>query len=372
MATKTLMWTDTAATRLLQIRYPIVQGPFGGGLSSVELTAAVSNLGGLGSFGAQSFAPQQIKGIAAQIRLRTDAPFAMNLWVDNADSAMAEFDSRSFDRQVERLRPHYAALRIDPPAYPERFGQNFDEQVEALIEAAPPVFSFVFGIPSQDIIRACRSRGILTIGNATTAEEARAIEAAGIDLVVATGFEAGGHRVSFLKQPEMSLTGTFSLIQQVRDAVRIPVVAAGGIAGGRGIAAALTLGADGAQLGTAFLACNESGASSLHRSALFSEQARNTMLTTAYTGRLARVIRSRFSEEMTAHTEPVPYPAGAWFANSLSAPAIMQGRSDMIWVQAGQTASLLRHHSVEDLFPDLVAETELALRSASSRSPPAG
>ena len=361
------MWTDTAAARLLQMRYPIVQGPFGGGLSSVELTAAVSNLGGLGSFGAQSFAPKEIKDIAARIRSRTDAPFAMNLWVDNADSAMAEFDSRSFDRQLDRLRPHYAALGLDPPEYPERFGRNFDEQVEALIEAAPPVFSFVFGIPSQDIIRACRSRGILTVGNATTVEEARAIEAAGIDLVVATGFEAGGHRVSFLQRPEMCLTGTFALVSQVRDAVGIPVIAAGGIAGGRGIAAALTLGADGAQLGTAFLACHESGASSLHRSVLFSEQARHTMLTTAYSGRLARVIRNRFSEEMTAHAEPVPYPAGIWFANSLSAPAIEQGRSGMIWVQAGQTASLLRHHSVEGLFPDLVAETELAFRTAPSR-----
>ena len=350
------MWTNTAAAKLLQIRYPIVQGPFGGGLSSVELTAAVSNLGGLGSFGVQNFTPKAIKEIAAQIRLRTDAPFAMNLWVDNADSAMAEFDSRSFDRQVDRLRPHYAALGLDPPEYPERFGQNFDEQVEALIEAAPPVFSFVFGIPSQDIIRACRSRGILTVGNATTVEEARAIEAAGIDIVVATGFEAGGHRVSFLQKPEMSLTGTFALVSQVRDAVRIPV-----------IAAALTLGADGAQLGTAFLACDESGASSLHRLVLFSGQARHTMLTTAYSGRLARVIRNRFSEEMTAHGEAVPYPAGIWFANSLSAPAIEQGRGDLIWVQAGQSASLLRHHSVERLFPDLVAETELAFRSALSR-----
>jgi nitronate monooxygenase len=362
-----MMWTNTAAAKLLQIRYPIVQGPFGGGLSSVELTAAVSNLGGLGSFGAQSFAPQEIKEIAAQIRLRTKAPFAMNLWVDNADSAMAGFDSRSFDRQVNRLRPYYAVLGLDPPKYPERFGQNFEEQVEALIEAAPPVFSFVFGIPSQDILRACRSRGILTVGNATTVEEARTIEAAGIDIVVATGFEAGGHRVSFLQRPEVSLTGTFALVSQVRDAVRIPVIAAGGIAGGSGIAAALTLGADGAQLGTAFLACDESGASSLHRSVLFSEQARHTMLTTAYSGRLARVVRNRFSEEMTARGEPVPYPAGIWFSSSLTAPVITQGRSDMIWVQAGQAASLLRHYSVDELFFDLAAETELTLRTTSSR-----
>jgi nitronate monooxygenase len=362
------MWNETAATRLLKIRYPIVQGPFGGGLSSIELAAAVSNLGGLGSFGAQIFTPGQIKEVVTRIRERTTAPFAMNLWVDNADAAMAQFDAEAFERHIGRLRAHYAALGIEPPKCPDRFGQNYDEQVDALIEAAPPVFSFVFGIPSPQVLQACRSRGILTIGNATTVEEARAIEAAGIDLIVATGAEAGGHRVSFLQPPERSLVGTFSLISQVRDAVRIPVIAAGGIADGRGIAAALTLGADAVQVGTAFLACEESGTSALHRAALFSQAAQDTTLSRVFTGRLARAIRSGYSEEMAAYGDDLaPYPAQNWLTNSLRPAAIEQGRSDLLTFYAGQSAALLRHHTAGELFGALVRETEQAFEAATSR-----
>lgn len=362
------MWNETEATRLLGIAYPIVQGPFGGSLSSVELAASVSNLGGLGSFGAHIFSPGQIRDLVTRIRGRTTSPFAINLWVDNADPAMAQFDQAAFERHVGRLRAHYAALGLDPPNYPDRFGQNFDEQVEALIEAAPPVFSFVFGIPSPRVLQACRSRGILTIGNATTVEEARAIEAAGIDLIIATGAEAGGHRVSFLQPPERSLVGTFALISQVRDAVRIPIVAAGGIADGRGIAAALALGADGVQIGTAFLACEESGASPLHRAALFSDAARHTQLTRVFSGRLARAIRNGYSEEMAAYADDLaPYPAQNWLTSSLRAAAIEQGRSDLLALYAGQSAALLRHHTASELFGALVQETEQAFRTAASR-----
>jgi nitronate monooxygenase len=362
------MWRETDATRLLKIAYPIVQGPFGGGMSSVELAAAVSNLGGLGSFGAHIYEPQQIRDIVARIRERTRSPFAINLWVNNADPELAEFDHAAFEHHVERMRPHYSALGLDPPQYPNRFGQEFEEQVEALIEAAPPVFSFVFGIPSPQILDACRSRGIITIGNATTVEEARAIEDAGIDLVLATGTDAGGHRVSFLAPPEEFLVGTFSLIPQVHDAVRIPVIAAGGIVDGRGIAAALTLGADGVQIGTAFLACDESGASPLHRAALFSDQARHTTLTRAWTGRLARAIRTDFSEEMWADAEDIaPYPAQSWLTSGLRTAAVAKGRADLISVYAGQSAPLLRHHAVSELFGALVSETERSLQIAAAR-----
>jgi nitronate monooxygenase len=358
------MWNETEAARLLRITYPIVQGPFGGGLSSIGLTAAVSNLGGLGSFGAHIFSPGHIRGIVARIRERTTSPFAINLWVDNEDPAMAGFDQASFERHVGRLHAHYAALGLDPPALPDRFGQNFDEQIEALIEAAPPVISFVFGIPSPRIIEACRSRGIRTIGNATTVEEARAIEAAGIDLVLASGAEAGGHRVSFLEPPERSLVGTFALIPQVRDAVRIPVVAAGGIADGRGVAAAMALGADGVQVGTAFLACSESGASPLYRTTLLSDRARHTALTRVFSGRLARAIRNGYSEEMAAYGDDLaPYPAQNWLTNSLRAAAIECGRDDLLSIYAGQSAALLHHLTAGELFGALVRETGQAFRT---------
>ena len=360
------MWHETDATRLLKVAYPIVQGPFGGGQSSVELTAAVSNLGGLGSFGAHIYEPRQIREFVVRIRERTRFPFAINLWVNNADPALAEFDRAAFKHHVDRMKPHYSMLGLDPPEYPDRFGQDFEEQVEALVETAPPVFSFVFGIPSAQIIDACRARGIVTIGNATTSEEARAIEAAGIDIVLATGADAGGHRVSFLAPPEHFLVGTFSLIPQVRDAVRIPVIAAGGIVDGRGIAAALTLGADGVQIGTAFLACEESGASPLHRAALFSDRARHTALTGAWTGRLARAIRTDFSERM-AVSDVAPYPAQNWLTSGLRTAAIAQGRADFVAVYAGQAAPLLRHRKASELFGALVSETERSLQIAATR-----
>lgn len=359
------MWTDTPATRLLKIRTPIVQGPFGGGASSVELASIVSNLGGLGSFGAQHLAPAEIAALVGQMRERTASPFAINLWVDNADAAMAAFDAEAFARHVERLKSVYAALGLDPPAFPNRFGQDFDEQVAALIEAAPPAFSFVFGIPSPAVLEACRQRGIATIGNATTVAEARAIEAAGVDMLVATGAEAGGHRVSFLHAPDSVLMGNFSLLPQVRDAVRLPVILAGGIADGRGIAAALTLGADGVQIGTAFLACEESGTAALHRAALFSEGAKDTVLTRAFTGRLARAIRSGFAEQAESGADGIaPYPAQGWLVRTLRAAAIEQGRSDLLPLYAGQSASLLRHHRAAELFHALVAETDEAFRKA--------
>ena len=364
------MWTDTAATQLLKIRYPIVQGPFGGGSSSIELAATVSNLGGLGSFGAQHLAPDQIRDLVVRLRERTAAPFAVNLWVDNADAGMADFDAQAFTRHVERLKPIFTSLGLDPPAFPNRFGQDFDEQVAALIEVAPPAFSFVFGIPSPDVLKACRKRGIATIGNATTVDEARAIEEAGVDMLVATGAEAGGHRVSFMAVPDTVLMGNISLLPQVRDAVRLPVILAGGIADGRGIAAALTLGADAVQIGTAFLACDESGAEPLHRTALFSEQARQTMLTRAFSGRLARTIRNGFAEAADPGAV-APYPAQNWLVRALRAAAVAQGRSDLIPLYAGQSTSLLRHHSASDLFHALVVETDEAFRRAALRAPSA-
>jgi nitronate monooxygenase len=359
-----LMWTDTAATRILKIRYPVVQGPFGGGSSSVELTATVSNLGGLGSFGAQHLTPEQIMQIIARLREFTACPFAVNLWVDNADAEMESFNVKEFDRHIDLLRPIFAELGLDPPQHPNRFGQCFDEQVAALIEAAPPAFSFVFGIPSPEVIRACRDRGIVTIGNATTVDEARAIEDAGIDMLVATGAEAGGHRVSFLQSPETVLTGTFSLLPQVRKAVRIPLLAAGGIVDGRGIAAALILGADGAQIGTAFLACEESGANNLHRAALFSDSARSTILTRAFSGRLARTIRSGFVEGVARDGDIAPYPAQNWLTAALREAALDQGRSDLIPLYAGQSASLLHYRNASELLQALVSETNDVFRSA--------
>jgi nitronate monooxygenase len=236
--------------------------------------------------------------------------------------------------------------------------------VAALLEARPPVFSFVFGIPSDEILRGCRQRGIVTVGTATTVEEARALDAAGIDAIVATGFEAGGHRPAFRKPPEAGLSGTMVLVPQIVDHVKAPVIAAGGIADGRGIVAALALGAQGVQIGTAFLACDESGASPPHRAALWSEQAQATVLTRIFSGRLARYIRNRYAEEMSLHESEVPpYPIQNWFTGSIRKAALEQGRGDLIALTAGQVAPLLlRHRKAAVLMEQLIGETATLLQ----------
>jgi nitronate monooxygenase len=360
-------WTDTLLTRRLGVAYPIIQGPFGRGSSSVRLTAAVSNAGGVGSFGANDLAPADVFNTALEIRKFTDKPFVLNLWVSTFDAEGDSLDEATYERLMKVLAPYYRELGVTPPPKPNQTARSFQDQVEALLEARPPAFSFVFGIPSPHILRACRERGIVTIGGAATVDEAIALEAAGVDMIVASGFEAGGHKTSFLRPSDESLVGTFSLVPQIADKVDVPVIAAGGIADGRGVAAALILGADAVQIGTAFLACEESGAHPLHREALFHEQARHTVLTRAFTGRLARGIGNRFAAEMKSHDSALaPYPAQSWALAPLRAAAVALGRTDLINLWAGQSASLLRHRTAGELFAALVRETEEVFKTRSA------
>lgn len=356
-------WTETEFTRRLDIRYPIIQGPFGRGASTPLLAATVSNAGGLGSYGSNDQDPAQITKSAAEIRKLTNKPFGMNLWVSTYDPGGEKLTRETYEQVTKLLEPYYKELKIDVPPIPNSKPQNFDDQFAALLEAGPAVFSFVFGIPSPEILRKCREKGIVTVGAASTVDEAIACEQAGVDCVAASGFEAGGHRPSFLKSAEESLVGTFALVPQIADQVKIPVIAAGGIADGRGIVAALTLGADAVQIGTAFLACDESGTSDLHRKLLFQEEARSTGLSRAYTGRLARGIYHRFASEMKLH-QPLlaKYPAQSWILLPLRAAALAQGRHDLVALWSGQAAPLCRYHKANELFAALVNETDRLLK----------
>ena len=356
------MWNDTAITRRLGIRYPIVQGPFGGGLSSARLVATVSNAGGLGSFGAQGMAPDRIRDVVREIRSLTASPFAVNLWVSTEDTSASGATRSMYDAAVAPLAPFFGELHLSPPTFPLRAWPTFDEQVSALLDARPPVFSFVFGVPPMAIFDECRRRSIVTIGAATTVDEAAALAESGIDFIVASGSEAGGHRPSFLRSPETSLTGLFSLLPQVCDAVDIPVIAAGGIADGRGLAAALALGADGAQIGTAFLACEESNAPPAHREALLGSPGVDTVLTRAFSGRLARGLRNTLADALESRTESLlPYPLQSQLVGALREEAIRRGRVDLISLWSGQSRPLLRHRRAKELFEDLVAVTERTL-----------
>jgi nitronate monooxygenase len=362
------MWYDTVASRLLGITYPIIQGPFGGGPSSVELVAAVSDGGGLGSFGMHTLVPDEMRGVAAQIRSATKKPFALNLWVDDAPRDR-DAEKLEFDAAVRVMQPFFIELGMAAPEFPQWFIPSLDDQYAAILEIRPPVFSFVFGIPPVALLRECRRLGIATMGTATTATEAKAIEAAGVDIVVASAFEAGGHKGSFLKPAGESLTGGFALIPQVADAVRIPVIAAGGITDGRGVAAALMLGAHGVQVGTAFLACDESAASGAHRAALFGNDSMNTLVTDVVTGRIARHIPGVFIKRMEqCGARPAPYPLQAWLNQRMKSAALAQCKPEYLSFPAGQAAPLLRHSKAAELLEALVEETAVLLHGKGGNS----
>lgn len=344
---------STQLRSLLGIERPVIQGPFGGAYSTVRLVAAVSNAGGLGSFGMHRLAPSAILETAATIRRFTSRPFALNLWVSNQDQGGAHPARESVLRMHEALRPYYAELGIDDPAPPEsKIVFDFEEQARAVLEARPAVFSFIFGIPSPEIITGCKRRGIVLAGTATTVDEARTLEQAGVDVIVASGFEAGGHRPSFLAAAEDSLVGTMSLVPQVASAVDLPVIAAGGLADARGVEAALRLGAQAAQMGTAFLACEESGAPALHRQCLLDGVARRTVLSKMFTGRLARAMMIRLPGELGG-VPPLPYPAQLWTMSPLHEAALEQGRTDLMSLWSGQSNCLLRWRTVDALMAAL-------------------
>lgn len=345
------------ALRRLGVRYPIIQGPFGGGLSTARLVALVSNRGGLGSYGALNLAPEEIGGVVSEIKALTSRPFAVNLWVVDHDPGGLQLSQAEFDRVYKIFAPYFRELGVEKPELPERFHYRFEDQVEALLEAKPPVFSFVFGVPAAPILAECKRRGIVTLGTATSIAEARLLDEAGVDLIVATGFEAGGHRPSFLASAEDSLMGTFALTQLVAQRVQAPVISAGGIVDGRSIRAALTLGAQAVQIGSAFLACEESGATDEHRAILFSDKAQHTTLTRAFSGRLARGVRNRWTDEMASHLgELPPYPIQSWFASQLKPAAVKAGRTDLVSLWAGQASPNLRHRSAAALMDALLKE----------------
>jgi nitronate monooxygenase len=359
-----LQWHKTRVTSLLGIEYPIIQGPLGG-LSTQRLTAAVSNFGGLGSFGAHSLSPSAIKDVIAEIRGLTAKPFAINLWISMEDESARTSGSEAFSRSLACIAAHIQALGGTLPAYRPYLPMKFEDQARVLLDAKVPVFSFVFGVPPNELLDEFRAQGILTIGTATTADEAIVLEQAGVDAVVASGFEAGGHRGSFLRAAEESLTGTFSLVPQIADAVSIPVIAAGGIADARGIVAALVLGAEAVQMGTVFLACEESGASTLHRNAILSGNARRTGLTKGFTGRLARGIQNQLLEELNRpDVEILPYPLQRFLLKNLMTLSEKAEKAELLQLWAGQSANLSRQSDATVLLQTVVSEVASICRPA--------
>jgi nitronate monooxygenase len=334
------------------VEVPIVLGPFGG-LSSVALTAEVSARGGLGSFGLYGYDAARIHDTVATIRAATDRPFAVNLWLPTGDEV------RPGDADLAGARaaaaPLFAALDLAVPPDPARFLPDVQEQIDAVLEAAPAVLSLVYGVPSPELRRRAHDRGIRLIGTATTVAEARALEASGVDAVVASGAEAAGHRVSFLAPAEDSLVGTMALVPQVVDAVDIPVIAAGGIADRRGVAAAFALGASAVQVGTAFLRTRQSAAPPAHRAALAAATDTATVLTRAMSGRLARGIPNRAVRTLEASGAVAPFPAQNWLTGVFRAEAARRDEGDLLSLWAGQAAPLATRDDAGEVFAELRA-----------------
>ena len=283
------------------VEHPLVLAPLAGGPSTPALAAAVSNAGGLGSLGAAYLPPDEIRAAVAETRRLTDRPFAVNLFAGGATTGPDDPGP-----MLDLLARWHREMGIEPPAMPPPPAYGFDAQLEAVLDAGTAIFSFAFGIPPAAAMDELKHRAVLTIGTATTVDEARALEDAGVDAVVAQGSEAGGHRGTFLGPFEAAMIGTMALVPQVVDAVRIPVIASGGIMDGRGIAAARALGAAGVQLGTAFLATDEAGTSAAYRARLLESAEDATAVTRAYSGRPARGIRTAFMAEVEAAGVPIP------------------------------------------------------------------
>lgn len=338
--------------KLLGIERPIVLGPFGG-LSSIELTATVSERGGLGSYGLYGYDADRILETATALRAATGRPFALNLWLPHDEVEQVPADE--FERYARTLQPFFDEVGLELPERPERYLPAFEEQMDAVLEVRPAVVSFVFGVPSAAVVAAAHGRGIVVVGTATTVDEALALERGGVDAVVATGSEAGGHRVSFLRPAEESLVGIFALVPQVADAVDVPVIAAGGIADRRGVAAAFALGASGVQVGTAFLRTEQSAANDAHRRAITQATAHGTVLTRAMSGRLARGIPNRAIRTIEAVGAIAPFPVQNWLTGRFRAEAGRRGVGELQSLWAGQAAPLAREADADAVFDELAA-----------------
>lgn len=349
------MWNNTAATKKLGIKYPIIQGPFGGHFSSTKLSAIVSNLGGLGSFGLNAYTAEEIIEIDKELKSLTKNAYALNLWVPLKNDPAKDYTSKAFEKVRAAFKAYFDRYGIALPEMQAIKPNTFEAQIEAVLQAKPPVMSFIFGIPDRAIIKALQASGTVVIATATTLEEAILIEEAGIDLIVATGAEAGGHRASFLRDAEDSLRSTATLLREIKGKINIPVIAAGGISDGESAFRAMQMGASAVQIGTAFLACKESNAPEIHKEKLFSKPL-TTDLTRAYTGRLARAVANKFMEEMKglSKEEIAPFPIQSSFLSPVRKVLLAQNKTEYLAFWSGQPNAPLVHKSAKSLFKDLV------------------
>ena len=344
------------------ISIPIVQGPMLGA-STPAMVVAASNAGALGSLAGSSLNADLLGRTIGELRgALGDKPFNVNLFV--LDPARPEVGAIA--RAMEQLAPWRAELGLPEQTTPAIWAEDFARQFDVLVETAPPIASFTFGILTQDQVQRLKAVGSRVVGTATTLAEAQAWEAVGADAVIASGFESGGHRGTFLKPVEESLVGTLPLVSACVAALKVPVIAAGGITDGAALASVLTLGAAAAQMGTAFLLAPECSISAPWRAELAGKTCDDSRLTRAFSGRFARGLENRFMHEMAGKEIP-PYPIQNALTQELRAQAGKAGRADMLSLWAGQGVHAVRQDGTGELVSQIWAEARAALAQAARR-----
>jgi nitronate monooxygenase len=355
------MWPTHRLTDLFKIEHPILLAPMAGAVDAA-LAIAVAQAGGLGSLPVALMNEQQMRDQIATIRSATDKPINVNFFCHKPPTLSNAREAR----WRERLKPYYDELGIDPAApVPSSNRTPFDARLCAAVEELKPeVVSFHFGLPEAALLKRVKDAGCLVLGSATTCEEARFLEAHGCDAVIAQGAEAGGHRGMFLTDNLATQVGTFALVPQVADAVKVPVIAAGGITDARGIAAAFALGAAGVQIGTAYMFCPESLILAPHRAALNAARDDGTAITNLMTGRPARGLFNRVMREIGPVSDVAPeFPLAGGALAPLHAKAQAQGSGDFSTAWAGQAASLGRAMPARELTAMLVAQAQEQMRA---------
>ena len=359
------MWPDGRLIDLFAIQHPIILAPMLG-FATVRLAAAVCDAGGLGSITCATMQPHLAAETIKELRKLTTRPINVNFFCHRP----APVDVEREQAWRGRLSPYCRELGIDPEPPPRLdlapFGEAMCKVVE---EARPEVVSFHFGLPDAGLLARVKAAGCLVISSATTVEEALWLEAHDVDAVIAQGAEAGGHRATFLhddlNRAMASQPGTLALVPQIVDVVSVPVIAAGGIADGRSIAAAFALGASGVQLGTAFLLCPEAGTSPLHREALLHARDDETVLTNVFSGRPARAIANRLALELGPLSEAPPeFPLPMGELGPLRAETEPRQRSDFTPLWSGQAAPLAREMPGKALVLELVKEATERCKSS--------
>ncbi|EOV9525335.1 NAD(P)H-dependent flavin oxidoreductase [Bacillus cytotoxicus] len=344
-------------TDILQIKYPIIQAGMAGAITTPELVAAVSNSGGLGTLGAGYMSPEKIREAIYKIRQLTDKPFGVNLLVTKE----IQIEKEKVNEAKVLLSGMSRELGIEEDEF--KLPQSYKEQLQVLLEEKVPVVSFAFQTLEQEEINVLKRRGIKVIGTATHVAEAKALAELGVDMITGQGSEAGGHRGTFIGKEQDAMIGTFVLIPQLVAAVsHIPIIAAGGVMNGKGFVAALALGAEGVQMGSAFLTSEESMAHDVYKEAILQSADTSTTVTRVFSGRYARGIRNTFIEKHEGKEDRLPmYPVQNVLTSKIRQEAAKQNKGEYMSLWAGQASSLARVESAQRVVERVMKEAENAI-----------